>query len=94
MLSFLFLSLFLDYNFTENPEHLKLNKDHIEEVEKQIENSTPSAFSLSKGAFIFTQSPPNKKDGISRLFYLSSSRFNLSVRSPLTDFPDGQSPAR
>lgn len=49
----------INYNFTENPEHLKLNKDHIEEAEKQIENATPSAFSLSKGAFIFTQSPPS-----------------------------------
>ena len=51
----------INYNFTENPEHLKLNKDHIEEAEKQIENATPSAFSLSKGAFIFTQSPPQMK---------------------------------
>ena len=50
--------LVITYNFQENIFPEKLNKTHIAEVEKQVEEASQSASSFSLGSCIFWQSTP------------------------------------
>lgn len=50
--------LVITYNFQENVIPEKLNKTHIAEVEKQVEEASQSASSFSLGSYIFPQSAP------------------------------------
>lgn len=50
--------LVITYNFQENVIPERLTKSHIEEVEKQIEEATQSAFSFSLCSSKFRHSAP------------------------------------
>ena len=50
--------LIITYNFQENVIPEKLNKTHMAEVEKQVEEASQSASSFSLGSYLFQQSAP------------------------------------
>lgn len=52
--------LVITYNFQEEAIPPRLTKSHTEEVEKQVEEATRSAYSFSLGSYIFRQTAPIK----------------------------------
>ncbi len=52
--------LIITYNFQENVVPEKLNKTHMAELEKQVEEASQSASSFSLGSYLFQQSAPKR----------------------------------
>lgn len=50
----------ITYNFTDSPEHLKVNKEQTLREEQQIERAK-SSFSFDSGSTILAGSPPKAK---------------------------------
>ena len=69
--------LVITYNFQENIFPEKLNKTHMAEVEKQVEEASQSASSFSLGSYLFQQSAP--KGSRSREPFLQKKRMGLEA---------------
>ena len=67
--------LVITYNFQENVIPERLTKSHIEEVEKQIEEATQSAFSFSLCSSKFRHSAPKSRE-VSRDFLFADVTFS------------------
>lgn len=61
----------ITYNFIDNPEHIKITKEHVLHTENEIATTKSTAFLSPKSSYIFSSSAPKKKRRTSvRLFYL------------------------
>ena len=49
----------ITYNFTDNPEHLKLTKEHVAKTENEIETADKTAFSSLTGSYKLRPTAPD-----------------------------------
>lgn len=61
----------ITYNFTDNPEHLKLTKEHVAKTENEIETADKTAFSSLTGSYKLCHTAPSpKKTNLLSSFFL------------------------
>ena len=60
----------ITYNFTDNPERLKITKEHVIQTEKEIETADKSAFSSLTGSYKLRPTAPAKDDAFLRRLLL------------------------
>ena len=61
----------ITYNFTDNPEHLKLTKEHVTKTENEIETADKTAFYSLTGSYKLRPTAPAKDDAFLRRLLLS-----------------------
>ena len=59
----------ITYNFTDNPEHLKLTKEHVTKTENEIETADKTAFSSLTGSYKLRPTAPLKKTTKTVVFF-------------------------
>lgn len=69
--------IYIDYNFVEPKIISKLDKEHVNDTEKQIEDSIQSAFTFNLCSSTFGNCRPDKND---------TNRENFAVRVSLSSF--------
>ena len=63
--------ILITYNFTDNPERLKITKEQVLQTEKEIETADKSAFSSLTGSYKLRPTAPTKDDFV-RLFFVTA----------------------
>ena len=72
----------ITYNFTDNPEHLKLTKEHVIKTEKEIETADKTAVSSNIGSYKLCHTAPKRKSDTSRIaFCLSKISAKTAVKT-------------
>ena len=75
----------ITYNFTDNPEHSKLTKEHVTKTEKEIETADKTAISSNTGSYKLCHTAPNEKTTLRNnrkvVFYICRTFARENVRA-------------